>query len=218
MSWTERIEKAKDLANTIASDIKERDQFIRSEGAPPARMNMTITRNLHHLSQDLQFLQAKVKAFEEDPDKYQISASEASRRQNDVGVLKRRHTELQSKAETIPETSRKKGPATETEQTQGMTNHSLLQSQEHKLKTFDQDINALSTVARQLGEMGTAIHDELSEQEVIISDIGERMTATEANIQRTDGRLKRLVKKSKNGCMYCMIIILFLVLFALWYL
>ncbi|KAL0209030.1 hypothetical protein P9112_011617 [Eukaryota sp. TZLM1-RC] len=214
MSWTERLENAKNLANQIASDLNERDQFIRSEGAPPSRIQLTIRRNLHHLSQDLQYLEARLRTFEADPEQFQLSQAEINKRQDKVGTLKRRMNDLQSKLDVTPEAP-KRGPVTETEDTTGRSNQDLLQSQQDKLRTFDKDIDTLAKAVRSTHEVGIAIKDELDEQEVLIDDITHRVGTTADNVNRTDSRLQRLAKNSKSKCLYCLILLLLIGVFVL---
>ncbi|KAL0216891.1 hypothetical protein RCL1_007374 [Eukaryota sp. TZLM3-RCL] len=216
MSFQERFEAAKALTQQVTTDLAERDELVRREGQAPSRLQATIRRNVHNLEQDVLYLDSRLRIYESEPEKHNLTHTELRKRQDDVGMLKRRVTDLASKLN--PQiVEKRKGPATETADTKGKSTTELMQDQEHRIKGFDHQIDTLAKSVRTLAEVGTALNHELSEQEVIVAELGARAEHTQDNISRTDNKLKTVAKKASNRGLYCLIFLLVVVVFLVFY-
>lgn len=123
-----------------------------------------------------------------------------------------------SSAQPLPPAAGAAGPS---------SSAAVMQQQDQIIRQQDQSLNQLSQSIGTLKKMGTQIHDELNlqarrrrgrapastthwrcaapRQSNLLDDLERGVDSTQAQIHTHNSRMKRLIKKSRDNWLYCLI-------------
>ena len=80
-----------------------------------------------------------------------------------------------------------------------------LQQQDQIIRQQDQSLEQLSRSVATLHNLGGEIHGELRAQGALLDDLERGVDSTQAQIHTHNSRMKRLIKKSRDNWLYCLI-------------
>lgn len=80
----------------------------------------------------------------------------------------------------------------ETEQTRPLDNHGLLQLQQQTIDDQDDRLSSITAVIRRQRDLGTAIYNELEQQNVLLDELSEDVDRTGRKLGKAGDQLKRL--------------------------
>ena len=86
-------------------------------------------------------------------------------------------------------------------------NAELLQYQQDKLKSQDNQIDDIIADVAKGKQMGKAIHGKLQDQNVLLEQIDENMDKLDSKMERTKKKFETYLKKSSNCCLITILII-----------
>jgi hypothetical protein len=86
-------------------------------------------------------------------------------------------------------------------------NAELLQYQQDKLKSQDNQIDDIIADVAKGKQMGKAIHGKLQDQNVLLEQIDENMDKLDSKMERTKKKFETYLKKSSNCCLITIMII-----------
>jgi len=94
----------------------------------------------------------------------------------------------------------------------------VIQQQDQVIRQQDQALDQLSASVGMLHRMGNEIHGELITQSALIDDLDRGVDQTKDALISQQGRLKKLIKKSRDNWLFFVIILLIVILgVILWF-
>jgi len=237
-NWLQDRDKLLSLVNEISKDIQERNKQLRN-GQKSAQKNTQIRNSINNLGKEIIKLDDTLNKIARNPQTYNITDNELSRRRDMVNNLRNKKDELAavlSQGDSVAQESGKNpnrdsllgsgekkpgsrafGPAAakETEETLGHEDEDILQMQQSKIKDQDDLLDALHDSVTKQKQLGYAIHDELGLQSRLLDDIEHDVDKVTNKTKNANNALTKLSKKAKTGGAICIVVILIIILILL---
>lgn len=76
----------------------------------------------------------------------------------------------------------------------------------------DDQLDRIIGLASNLGRQNEEIHGELKDQNKNLDKLNEKVDGTEKKMERTQGKLNNILTSTSNNCLYCVVLVEFIVL------
>ena len=210
----------------VNESINERNRAVRDNSGNVSKVTAQVRRQLKELSQAIESLEDRL---EDAARAYHITDKEHLRRQDLVATLKGRGEKCRTLfTKTMSSGGYDDGYARnalfgqggggggggrggvrfEDESTRGVDTRDMYQQQDQIIRDQDQGLEALRKSIAVQKRMGTAIGEELTDQNEMLDDLNEGMDQTQRRLTRETQHVVHVTEKAKAGGMFCCIILL----------
>mmetsp|Transcript_33663 Transcript_33663/g.38270 ORF Transcript_33663/g.38270 Transcript_33663/m.38270 type:complete len:233 (-) Transcript_33663:215-913(-) len=211
-SFFQDLDKAKRMAKILENDINRRE-VMRQEGEKTAALNASIRNNMHQLQIQIDYLNRAARDFENSPQTYRITASEALSRKNAVmeleslmnGNIKTKNDEFTSGGGNVYGGNSSR--AANEEEYKSMNNKQLLSQQKRQLADQDAHLDEINDVITNVGRTGQVINEELDLHNALLDDLHQGVDKTNRHIVKSQSKLQTVLEKSSNCCLILTVII-----------
>eukprot|EP00243_Klebsormidium_subtile_P000576 TRINITY_DN10998_c0_g1_i1.p2 TRINITY_DN10998_c0_g1~~TRINITY_DN10998_c0_g1_i1.p2 ORF type:complete len:243 (-),score=66.85 TRINITY_DN10998_c0_g1_i1:180-908(-) len=208
--------------------------FARWEGlstgsAERDRLTRELESGCESVEWQVDELEKAINVAERDPARFNVSASEIESRRQWTSQTRKEVERIRGVVKTAAQAAQAKsrqelmrGPAggkDVSSRLQGAIsreNDAFLNNESDRqqllMREQDEDLDELERGIANIGNIGKAIHDELSEQDLIMDELDKDMTSTSSRLDFVQKKMANVIKKAGVKGQICMIVFL-LVLF-----
>ncbi|CDW77210.1 syntaxin 8 [Stylonychia lemnae] len=233
--FAEDYKKLETLERSIKENLKER-LLLQKQGQSTGRVDYLLRSHSDNIKDDVKNFEKLIYLYQNEGHKYpELSEKEKQKRIQKIEELKERIEELNTSVRLLLDGNNsqqfsanptmddnearplmnKRAEDGEYEDTRGKENRQILKQQKDMIKNQDEHLDQIAGIVQNIKYENQNFGQEVTYQNKMLTDLNSQVDKTHQKMVKVDNKLKELIAKSNQWCLWVIIVVELVILILL---